>query len=89
MKTTDSFLSGIVKRRWKPQHVDKELKVELFLKANHIQVNNDSGSVNLVSAEMREQHQNFWDLHKGNPLEGRNVILKSICPEVSFVEIVN
>lgn len=80
---TTKIFSGIVKRRWKPQYVGKLLNVELFLKANHIQVNNDDNSLNLLTPDIREQHENFWIKHNANPLEGRDVILKSICPEVS------
>lgn len=68
--------------------MDRELNVELFLKANHVQVNNDSSSVNLVAPDIRVQHENFWNKYAANPLVGRNIILKSICPEVSFKTIV-
>lgn len=76
------IFSGIVKRRWKPQYAGKELNVELFLKANHIQVNNDNTSLNLLAPDIIEQHENFWFKYRVNPLEGRDIILKSICPEV-------
>lgn len=69
-----------MKRRWRPLHVGKAINVELFLKANHIQINNDHTSV--LAPDRKEEHESFWIKYSSNPMEGRDIILKSICPEV-------
>lgn len=79
--------SGIVKRRWKPQIVGKELDVELVFKANHIQINNDISSVGFVKPDIKENFDNFWKQYENNPLDGRAVILQSMCPEVSNLHL--
>lgn len=69
-------------RRWKPPSNGKKLDIELVLRANHVQVNNDQRSIMLVTPEIKAQFRNFWDEHKEKPLAGRDIILKSFCPQV-------
>lgn len=76
------FDSGIVRLRWKPLRVGKLIEVELVLKANHVQINNDYGKSGFVLPQMKKQFKEFWEKYEDKPLAGRNVIVQSICPEV-------
>lgn len=69
-------------RRWKPQHLGNKLDIELVVKANSVQVNNDQRSIMLITPEIKSQFKDFWTEYKDTPLLGRDVILKSICPQV-------
>lgn len=81
-------ICGIVKRRWKPLCIGKKLDVEIVLQANHLQVTNDLNSPSSVTPDIIEQFTTFWDIYKNNPLEGRNIILKSFCPQLYGLNLV-
>jgi DNA helicase MCM9 len=72
---------GVIKRRSKPFVVGKKIEVELVIKANHIQVNNNSSTVSLTP-ELKDMFQAFWKTYSDRSLAARNIILKSICPQV-------
>lgn len=77
------FFSGTVMRRWKPQYPDKKLDIELVINANYVEVNNDQRSIMLITPEIKSQFKEFWEKHADSPLAGRDLILRSLCPEVS------
>ena len=78
----DITVTGVVLRRWKPTNVESKCEVELVLKANHVQVQNEQRGVFLATDEMKQEIEEFWEKHKYQPLIGRNVILASLCPQV-------
>ncbi|GLV31794.1 Minichromosome maintenance 2 [Carabus blaptoides fortunei] len=84
----DVTVCGTIMRRWKPQSIGKKLDIELVLRANHVQVNNDQRSIMLVTPEIKAQFRNFWDEHKEKPLVGRDTILRSFCPQLYGVYLV-
>lgn len=81
-------ICGIVKRRWSPFSPGRIFDIELAIKANHIQINNTCGLPNLVTPEIKELFSQFWDTYKNIPILGRDIILKSFCPQIFGLHIV-
>ncbi|XP_050505936.1 DNA helicase MCM9-like [Diabrotica virgifera virgifera] len=77
----DVTICGILKKRYGEFCVGKRTEVDLVFKANHIQVDSHS-FVHISNPESDNIFNNFWEQYKDDPLEGRDVILKSICPEI-------
>ncbi|KAJ4431896.1 hypothetical protein ANN_20502, partial [Periplaneta americana] len=78
----DVVICGTVMRRWRHMYDGSRSDIELVLKANHTQVCNDQRSSVLVTNETRDEFSKYWDAHSQEPLEARNHILASICPQV-------
>lgn len=77
--------SGLVKRRWQPFVRDQRSILELVLKGNFVQVNNEAKIVNsTVNEELNEGFKNFWAKYAASPLVGRNIILSSFSPQVGI-----
>ncbi|KAM9154414.1 DNA helicase MCM9 isoform 1-T1 [Pangshura tecta] len=78
----DITVYGVVMQRWKPFHQDVRCDLEIVLKANYIQVNNEQLTGVIVDEEVQKEFEDFWEKHKHDPLAGRNEILASLCPQV-------
>ncbi|XP_043818265.1 LOW QUALITY PROTEIN: DNA helicase MCM9 [Dromiciops gliroides] len=78
----DLTIYGVVMQRWNPFHQDVRCDVEIVLKANYVQVNNEQSTGNIIDEEVRKEFENFWQHYKNDPLAGRNEILASLCPQV-------
>uniref|UniRef100_A0A4X2M1L1 DNA helicase MCM9 n=1 Tax=Vombatus ursinus TaxID=29139 RepID=A0A4X2M1L1_VOMUR len=78
----DLTIYGVVMQRWSPFHQDVRCDVEIVLKANYVQVNNEQSTGNIIDEEVRKEFENFWEHYKNDPLAGRNEILASLCPQV-------
>ncbi|CAJ0935540.1 unnamed protein product [Ranitomeya imitator] len=78
----DVTVYGVVMQRWKPLYVDARCDLELVLKANYISVNNEQPCGVVINEDIRKEYEEFWERFKNNPLEGRNEILASLCPQV-------
>ncbi|XP_062835563.1 DNA helicase MCM9 isoform X3 [Anolis carolinensis] len=78
----DITVYGIVMQRWKPFHQDSRCDVEIVLKANYIQVNNEQMTGVIIDEEVRKEFEDFWEKHRNDPLAGRNEILASLCPQI-------
>jgi len=78
----DITVCGIVMRRWKPVFLDSRCDLEVVLKANHLSVNNEQRAGVLVTEELKREFAEFWGRYKDAPLQGRNHILSSFCPQV-------
>ncbi|KFO24448.1 DNA replication licensing factor MCM9 [Fukomys damarensis] len=78
----DLTICGVVTQRWKPFHQDVRCEVEIVLKANYVQINNEQSSGVIVDEEVRKEFEEFWKCYKGDPFAGRNEILASLCPQV-------
>ncbi|KAK9871202.1 hypothetical protein WA026_011483 [Henosepilachna vigintioctopunctata] len=81
-------ICGIVQRRWSPFIAGKKIEIELILKANHIQINNTCGLPNIVTPEIKEVFTQFWNRYGELPVVGRDIILKSFCPQIFGLHIV-
>ncbi|XP_044258623.1 DNA helicase MCM9-like [Tribolium madens] len=73
---------GLVKRRSSQFFIGKKMDVELVIKANHIHVNNNNSSVLSITPVLKDMFQAFWHTYSATPLVARDIILKSICPEL-------
>ncbi|XP_034965068.1 DNA helicase MCM9 [Zootoca vivipara] len=78
----DITVYGVVMQRWKPFHQDARCDVEIVLKANYIQVNNEQMLGVIIDEEVRKEFEDFWRKHRSDPLAGRNDILASLCPQI-------
>jgi len=45
-------------------------EVELFIRANHIEIHNDQRSRVVVTDELKEEFDEFWRRHENTPLQG-------------------
>ncbi|KAM6181810.1 DNA helicase MCM9 [Erethizon dorsatum] len=78
----DLTIYGVVTQRWKPFQQDVRCEVEIVLKANYVQINNEQSSGIIVDEEVRKEFEEFWEYYKSDPFAGRNEILASLCPQV-------
>ncbi|KAM8790218.1 DNA helicase MCM9 isoform 1-T1 [Rhynchonycteris naso] len=78
----DLTIYGVVMQRWKPFQQDVRCEVEIVLKANYVQVNNEQSAGIVMDEEVRKEFEEFWDYYKTDPFAGRNEILASLCPQV-------
>ena len=81
------LLSGLVKRRWQLFIRDQRSTLELVVKGNYVQVNNEVKMNNAVNEELSDEFKSFWSKHSSAPLVGRNIILSSFCPQVKSWKI--
>ncbi|KAF5300798.1 hypothetical protein FQR65_LT09101 [Abscondita terminalis] len=84
----DITISGIVKRRWNPLQIGKQMDAELAFKANHVQVHNGNTVPTIITFKEQDQFDRFWKKYEKSPLEGRNIILKSFCPKLCGMYLV-
>ncbi|XP_043074629.1 DNA helicase MCM9 isoform X1 [Puntigrus tetrazona] len=84
----DITVYGVVCQRWKPMFLDSRCDVEVVLKANYIEVNNEQSTTALVLEDIQKEIKDFWDSHKHDPIAGRNEILMSLCPQVFGMYVV-
>ncbi|XP_023652930.2 DNA helicase MCM9 isoform X1 [Paramormyrops kingsleyae] len=84
----DITVYGVVRQRWKPLYQDSRCDLEIVLQANFVEVNNEQSTAALVLEDVQKEFEEFWEKYKDNPLEGRNQILMSLCPQVFGLYIV-
>ncbi|KAJ8937350.1 hypothetical protein NQ314_011895, partial [Rhamnusium bicolor] len=75
-------ICGIVKRRWGELCKGNKIDIDIVLKANNVQVDNNSHSVAASTPEIKKMFSTFWEKYSGDPLAGRDLILKSFCPQI-------
>ena len=78
----DVTICGIVMRRWKSVKVDTKCDLEMVVQANHVNIHNEQNGSTIVTDELRTEFEKFWQEHRDNPLEGRNHIIASMCPQI-------
>ncbi|XP_057677980.1 DNA helicase MCM9 isoform X2 [Corythoichthys intestinalis] len=78
----DVTVYGVMCQRWKPFYDGSRCDVELVLKANNIEVNNQQGAASLLTEDVQKEFEEFWEHYKYDPIAGRNQILLSLCPQV-------
>lgn len=66
----DITVYGVVMQRWKPFHQDSRCDVEIVLKANYIQVNNEQITGITIDEDVRKEFKHFWERHRNDPLAG-------------------
>ncbi|XP_034524936.1 DNA helicase MCM9 isoform X2 [Ailuropoda melanoleuca] len=78
----DLTVYGVVMQRWKPFQQGVRCEVEIVLKANYVQVNNEQSAGIIMDEEIQKEFEDFWESYKSDPFAGRNEILASLCPQV-------
>ncbi|XP_026174528.1 DNA helicase MCM9 isoform X3 [Mastacembelus armatus] len=78
----DVTVYGVMCQRWKPFYDGTRCDVELVLKANNIEVNNQQAAAALRMNDIQKEFDDFWNSYKHDPIAGRNRILLSLCPQV-------
>ncbi|XP_030628078.1 DNA helicase MCM9 [Chanos chanos] len=84
----DITVYGVVWQRWKPLMEDVRCDVEIVLKANFIEINNEKSAANVMLDDIQREFEDFWDGYKHDPISGRNHILLSLCPQVFGMYVV-
>ncbi|XP_041662029.1 DNA helicase MCM9 [Cheilinus undulatus] len=84
----DVTVYGVMCQRWKPFYDGSRCDVELVLKANNIEVNNQQAAAALLMKDVQKEFEEFWDGYKHDPIAGRNQILLSLCPQVFGMYVV-
>lgn len=62
---------GVMCQRWKPFYEGARCDVELVLKANNVEVNNQQGAASLLTEDVQKEFQDFWEHHKWDPIAGK------------------
>ncbi|XP_035276750.1 DNA helicase MCM9 [Anguilla anguilla] len=84
----DITVYGVVRQRWKPLYPDARCDLEIVLKANFIEVNNDQSTAAMVLDDIQKEFEEFWEKFRDDPLAGRNQVLMSLCPQVFGLYVV-
>lgn len=66
----DLTIYGVVMQRWKPFQPDVRCEVEIVLKANYVQVNNEQSAGIIMDEEVQKEFEDFWEYYKSNPFAG-------------------
>ncbi|XP_051880642.1 DNA helicase MCM9 isoform X2 [Pristis pectinata] len=84
----DITVYGVVMQRWRPLTQDSRCDLELVLKANNLEVNNEQPTGVVIDEDIQKEFEEFWENYKDDPLAGRNEILASLCPQVFGMYVV-
>ncbi|XP_059837216.1 DNA helicase MCM9 [Hypanus sabinus] len=84
----DITIYGVVMQRWRPLSQDSRCDLELVLKANNLEVNNEQPMGVVIDDDVQKEFEDFWENYKDDPLAGRNEILASLCPQVFGMYVV-
>lgn len=66
----DVTVYGVMCQRWKPFYGDTCCDVELVLKANNIEVNNQQAAASLALKDAQKEFEDFWSSYKHDPIAG-------------------
>lgn len=78
----DVTVYGVMCLRWKPFYDGALCDVELVLKANNIEVNNQQAAAGQLVKDAQEEFEEFWNSYKHNPIAGMYNLL---CKTIIFV----
>ena len=78
------MFSGTVRQRWPVSFPRNERSLlELVIKGNNLHVlNHERMNDDHTKNHSNEEYTRFWQTHKEEPLIGREIILRSFCPQV-------
>lgn len=76
------IFSGFLVRRWDIVAEGQRATATTFLLANSLLVQRKVVNSDFCRDEITKIFRNYWQNYKENPLEGRDNILASICPQV-------
>lgn len=66
----DVTVYGVMCQRWKPFYDGTRCEVELVLKANNIEVNNQQAATALLMKDAQKEFEDFWNSYKHDPIAG-------------------
>ncbi|KAG7999789.1 DNA helicase MCM9 [Nibea albiflora] len=66
----DVTVYGVMCQRWKPFYDSTRCDVELVLKANNIEVNNQQAVAAMAMRDVQKEFEDFWNTYKHNPIDG-------------------
>ncbi|TVU12043.1 hypothetical protein EJB05_45664 [Eragrostis curvula] len=79
----DVIVTGALSAKWSPDIKDVRSNLDPMLIANYVRRTNELKYDIDIPEETIEEFEHFWENeHKDTPLEGRNLILKAICPQI-------
>ncbi|XP_074284799.1 putative DNA helicase MCM9 [Silene latifolia] len=78
----DVIVTGVLTAKWSPDLKDVRCDLDPVLVANHVRWTNELKSDLDIPDDIVIKFKKFWEKFKDTPLEGRNAILKGICPQV-------
>ncbi|KAA0155198.1 hypothetical protein FNF29_01949 [Cafeteria roenbergensis] len=86
----DAVVTGTLTRRWSRIARGARCDLEVLIKANHVRIISDSHAGGIVTDELREDFERFWEYFeaKGQPLRARNILLRSINPQLHGMFVV-
>ena len=66
----DITVYGVMCLRWKPFYDGTRCDVELVLKANNIEVNNQHAAAALLVKDVQKEFEGFWNSYRHDPIAG-------------------
>ncbi|KAK3128734.1 hypothetical protein QOZ80_6BG0465700 [Eleusine coracana subsp. coracana] len=79
----DIIVTGRLSAKWSPDIKDVRSNLDPMLVANYVRITNELKYDIDIPEETIKEFEHFWEIeHKDTPLEGRNLILKAICPQI-------
>ncbi|CAN6178752.1 unnamed protein product [Urochloa humidicola] len=78
----DVIVTGRLSAKWSPDTKDVRSNLDPMLIANYVRRTNELKSDIEIPRETIEDFEHFWKEHEDTPLKGRNLILRSICPQI-------
>ncbi|XP_067881557.1 DNA helicase MCM9 isoform X2 [Heterodontus francisci] len=71
----DITVYGVVMQRWKPLSQDFRCDLELVVKANNLEVNNEQPTGVIIDEDVQKEFEDFWENYKDDPLAGEPHLL--------------
>ncbi|KAG8092712.1 hypothetical protein GUJ93_ZPchr0012g19371 [Zizania palustris] len=78
----DIVATGRLSAKWSPDIKDVRSSLDPMLIANFVRRTNELKSDLNIPVEIINKFEEFWTASRATPLEGRNSILKGICPQI-------
>lgn len=66
----DVTVYGVMCQRWKPFYDGTRCDVEMVLKVNNIEVNNQQAASALLMKDVQKEFEDFWNSYKHDPIAG-------------------
>ncbi|EMS50527.1 DNA replication licensing factor MCM9 [Triticum urartu] len=78
----DVIVTGILSAKWSSDVKDVRCNLDPMFIANYVRRTNELKSGIDIPEEIIKDFELFWAENRATPLEGRNKILKGICPQI-------
>lgn len=80
----DVTVYGVMHLRWKPLYDGAHCDVELVLKANNVEVNNQQMADALLIKDVQKDFEEFWSSYEHDPITGEDG-----CPGDAAIDWIN